>query len=468
MIDRMLFARWLLAAAAALLLASCAAPPGTAQQRPRNVIVLYADGVAATQLEFGRYSSRALRNAGFAATDSVLGQGSIGLLTTHAYESFATDSAATASAMSTGVKTTIGAIGVGPDGRPGRTAAEAAKAEGKRVGLVTTAEVYDASPAAFSVHARNRAEVAAIVDQYLALEPDVLLGGGSDQFLPEGAPGGRRKDRRDVLAAFAAKGYAVARNAAELRAAGGPRLLGLFADDAMDFEIDRAATAQPSYAEMVAAALKALEDGSPRGFFLFAENENTDTAGHRNDAAALMRDLWAFDEGVRVALEFQRRHPDTLVVVTGDHETGGLSITYAQRDLKDLSSRNRFYAGGEQLRLLAGITISLDKAQESLGQAPASADLDRLVATHFPGFALDDDLREAILKRQPLERSHADAVRNALGRMVARRTGVYWGTAGHTTEPVVVGAIGPGAERFRGYHDNTDFARILRELFGRD
>lgn len=460
---RMRFVRWL-GVAATVLLAACATAPGGAPL-PKNIIVLYADGVAATQIEFGRYSSRVLRNAGYAVTDTVLGQGSIGFLTTHPHEAFATDSAATASAMSTGVKTTIGAIGVGPDGKPERTAVEVAKAQGKRIGLVTTAEIYDASPAAFSVHTRNRGNHADIVDQYLALEPDVMLGGGSDQFLPEGTPGGKRKDRRDVLAAFVAKGYALPRNAAELRAASGARLLGLFSDDAMDYEIDRAATAQPSYAEMVTAALKALES-SPKGFFLFAENENTDTAGHRNDAAALMRDLWAFDAGVRVALEFQKRNPDTLIVVTGDHETGGLSVTYALRDLKDTSSRNRFYAGNEHLKLLSGITVSFDKASEMLGSAPTSADLDKLVATHFPGFRLDDDLREAILKRQLLERNHTDAVRNALGRMVARQTGVYWGTSGHTTEPVVVGALGPGAERLRGYHDNTDFARILRALFG--
>jgi alkaline phosphatase len=464
MIVRMPFVRWLFVAVTVFLV-SCATPPGIVQ-RPKNVIVLYADGVAVTQLEFGRYSSRVLRNSGYAVTDTVLSQGSIGFLTTHPHEAFATDSAATASAMSTGVKTTIGAVGVGPDGKPERTAVEAAKAQGKWVGLVTTAEIYDASPAAFAVHTRDRANHADIVDQYLALEPDVMLGGGSDQFLPAGASGGKRKDRRDVLSAFAGKGYAVARNAAELRTASGPRLLGLFSDDSMDFEIDRASTPQPSYAEMVAAALKSLEN-SPRGFFLFAENENTDTAGHRNDAAALMRDLWAFDEGVQVALEFQRRHPDTLIVVTGDHETGGLSITYAQRDLKDATSRNRFYAGNEHLKLLAGITISFDKAFESLGSTPTSADLDKLVSTRFPGFRLDDDLREAILKRQLLERNHTYAVRNALGRMVARQTGIYWGTSGHTTEPVVVGPIGPGAEHFRGYHDNTDFARILHALFGK-
>ena len=455
--------RWLIVVAAFVLSLS---PAANAQsQLPKNIIVLFADGAAATQFEFGRYSSRALRNAGFAVTDTVLHQGTIGFLTTHPNEAFATDSAATASAMSTGVKTTIGAIAMTPDGKPARNAAEVAKAHGKRIGLVTTAEVYDASPAAFAAHAKSRRDSSAIVDQYLALEPDVLLGGGSDYFSPAGAEGGKRKDKVDVIAAFRAKGYAVARTAAELRSAAGPRLLGLFAEQAMDSEIDRAGTTQPSFAEMTQAALKALSV-SPQGFFLFAENEGIDTTAHRNDAAALMRDLWAFDEAVRVALDFQRRSPDTLVIVTGDHETGGLSITYALKDLSDTSSRNRFYADSTHLKLLSGITISFDKALEMLGDKPTGDGLDKLLATHFPGFRLDADLREAIIKRQVLERSHSDAVRNALGRMVARQTGIYWGTSGHTTEPVIVGAIGPGAERFKGYHDNTAFGQILHTLLG--
>ena len=436
---------------AALLLALWALA-AAAQQQPKNIIVLYADGVAVTQWELGRYTSRALRNSGFAVTDVVFHKGSMGFLTTHPHEAFATDSAATASAMSTGVKTTIGAIGVGPDGKPVRTAAEVAKAHGKRLGLVTTSEIYDASPAAFSVHAKSRRDADAIVQQYLALEPDVLMGGGGDKFPPQ------------VLSAFQAKGYAVARSGAELRAAGGKRLLGLFAEESMAFAIDKN-TDEPSFADMMRASLKALA-GSPQGFFLFIENENTDTTGHRNDAAGLMRDLWAFDEALQVALEFQRTSPDTLIIVTGDHETGGLSVTYAFRDLNDTSSKNRFYAGSAHLQLLNGIDISFDKALEQLGKKPTSEGIDKLLAAHFPGFKLDADLREAILKGTLLERNFSYAVRNALGRMVSRQTGIYWGTSGHTTEPVVVGALGPGAERFRGYHDNTEFGKILHGLLG--
>lgn len=445
-------ARWLVVLA--VFLVSCAPlPPSQSSQQPKNVIIVFADGVAATQWELGRYSSRVLRQTGFAATDVVFHQGGLGFLTTHPYEAFATDSASAASAMSTGVKTTIGAIGVGPDGKPARTAVEVARAQGKRIGLVTTAEIYDASPAAFSVHAKSRRDAASIVDQYLALEPDVLLGGGADQFKPA------------HLAAFRSKGYALVRNAAELKAADAPRLLGLFAEESMAFAIDRDA-GEPSFADMMRAALKALSANSPRGFFLFIENENTDTAGHRNDAAALMRDLWAFDEALRVALEFQRGSPDTLIIVTGDHETGGLSATYAFKDLSSTSSKNRFYTGNAQLQLLNGISISFDKALEMLGKQPTDEGIDKLLAAHFPGFRLDADLREAILKGRILERNNSYPVRNALGRMVARQTGFYWGTSGHSTEPVVVGAIGPGAERFRGYHENTDFARILHGLLG--
>src|SRR6185295_3171857 len=139
---------------------------------------------------------------------------------------------------------------------------------------------------------------------------------------------------------------------------------------------------QPSFADMMRASLQALVPNSPQGFFLFIENENPDTAGHRNDAAALMRDLWAFDDGLRVALEFQRRSPDTLIIVTGDHETGGLSITYALKDLSDTSTRNRFYAGDTHLQLLNGISISFDKALGMLGEKPSNEGLDKLLAAH--------------------------------------------------------------------------------------
>ena len=90
--------------------------------------------------------------------------------------------------------------------------------------------------------------------------------------------------------------------------------------------------------------------------------------------------------------------------------------------------------------MLERITISFNALQEKLGAAPSAAALDQLLAEHYPGFRLDPDLRELILKKQPLDRSYSNVPQNTLGRMVARQTGYYWGTGGHTTEPVAVGA----------------------------
>jgi alkaline phosphatase len=431
---------------------------------PKNVIILFADGAAPTQWEFGRYTARHLRNEGFAVTDVVFRQGTLGLLSTTALNAFVTDSAAGASALSTGHKVNNFVIAMAPDGTRHPTLMQVAKSRGKRIGLVTTAAVYDASPAAFSVHAAHRGHSQSIVDQYLQLEPDVLMGGGAHYFRPAAAGGGR-KDALDVVAAFASRGWTVVRDTAALEAAPAGRLLGLFAEGDMALELDRDATREPSTAQMAAAALRMLERDNPRGFVLFVENENTDTAGHLNDAAALMHALWAFDKAVQVALEFQRRHADTLVIVVADHETGGLSPTYALRDFSQRSS-GYLSADAQNLKMLEGITLSIAGAAERLGPQPSAATLDALVAQHFPGFSLDADLREAILKRQPLERNFTNPLTAALSRMVSRQTGLYWGTSGHTPQPVAVGAIGPGARLFRGFQDNTEFAKHLQRLLG--
>lgn len=453
-----------------LVLAGCATQPAAssaAGAQPKNIIILFADGAAPVQWEFGKHSSTLLRGQPFATTDVVFREGTLGLLTTHPHGLHVTDSAAAASAMSTGYKVVNGSVSITPDGKTQKTVVQAARAAGKRIGLVTTATVYDATPAAFAINAKSRRDSQLLVDLLFALEPDVLMGGGAEYFQPKTVPGGKRSDGTDVIAAFRARGYQIARNTAELKAASGAKLLGLFADEDMDFEVDRDPAKEPSTAEMAAAALKALAQNSPNGFVLLVENENIDTAGHANDAASLMRALWAFDDAVRVALDFQRRNPDTLILVTGDHETGGFSPTYALKDLSTLSSKNRFYGGEAQFRMLERVTMSLGMVKEKLGKKPSAEVLDRLLAEHFPGFKLDADLRELLLAGKTIERNFSYVPQNILGRMVARQTGFYWGTSGHTPEPVAVGAMGPGAELFRGFQDNTDFGKHLHRLIGR-
>ena len=447
-------------------------------QTPKNIIILFADGAAATQMEFGRYSSELLRGQPFAVTSEVMRHGTLGLMSTLSNNAYVTDSAAAASAMSTGHKANNGAISTTPQGAAPATVMQDARKQGKKIGLVTTSMLYDASPAAFSVNAKSRRDYEFIVNQYLALAPEVLLGGGADYFKRDGLDGGKRKDERDMVEAFRKKGYAVAIKTADLATPlhqRNAKLLGLFADEAMDFAMDRDAAKQPSLAEMTASALKVLSAAPNPGFVLFVENENTDTAGHDNDVGALMHELWAFDDAVKVALAFRQKHPDTLVIVTGDHETGGFSPTSAKRP----KASGSLVVNADMLRVIGGFKMSFQEISDRLdAKAKAGADanavmayLSELIQNNLPGMQMDEEVRALILNKQPpslnIRHHHEPPTASAaLGLMVARQTGFYWGSSGHTSEPATVSAIGPGAALFRGYQDNTDFARNLKRLLG--
>jgi alkaline phosphatase len=451
-------------------------------QTPKNIIIMFADGVAATQLEFGRYSSELLRGQPFSVTADVMRQGVMGLMSTLSNNAYVTDSAAAASAMSTGFKANNGAISTTPQGAAPATLMQDARKQGKKIGVVTTSMLYDASPAAFSVNAKSRRDYEFIVNQYLTLAPEVMLGGGADYFKPDGMDGGKRKDAQDVVEAFRKQGYSIARKTADLAQPlnqRNPKLLGLFADDAMGFAIDRDPTKQPSLADMTASALKVLSAAPDKGFVLFVENENTDTAGHDNDVGALMHELWAFDDAVKVALAFRKRHPDTLVIVTGDHETGGFSPTSAQRAKGSRASGHSLVVNADTLRVIGEFKMSFQeisdrmdaKAKEGADRDTVMAYLADLIQHNLPGMQMDEEVRALILNKQAPSlniRHHHEppTPAPALGLMVARQTGLYWGSSGHTSEPATVSAIGPGAALFRGYQDNTDFARNLRRLLG--
>ena len=449
----------------------------TSQSKPKNIIILFADGTTASQYEFGRYSSLLLRQQAFAITDIVMKKGQIQLMKTESANYFVTDSAAAASAMSTGFKVNNGAISVLPDGSKPTTLMQFAKNSGKRIGLISTAPIYDASPAAFTVHAKSRRDNESIVSQYLELLPDVLLGGGANYFLPMSSKGGKRQDGMNVVEAFKNRGYQYVDSPSELEKASSVKLLGLFADEDLDYEIERNSEETPSLANMLSASLRVLnsKDGGNQGFVLLAENENTDSAGHNNDVAALMRDLWAFDDAVKVALDFQKNNPNTLIVVTGDHETGGFSPTYGRKNLDPAGANNYLNVSLQQLKQIELYKMSLNefsiqfkaKAKQFNSKLELSVYLDKLLTDNFPGLVIEDDLREKILVQGQLGPNSNYLPGNILALAIARQTGFYWGTSGHTPAPITVAAIGPGAEIFKGIDDNTAFAKKLRELIRR-
>lgn len=450
----------------------------TNPSKPKNIIILFADGTTSSQYEFGRYSSAQLRNKPFAITDVVMAKGNYQLMKTESANYYVTDSAAAASALSIGYKVNNGVISITPDGQTPPTLMKVAKVNGKRIGLISTAPIYDASPAAFSVHAKSRRDSEAIVSQYLELSPDILMGGGSNFFLPSSQNGGKRKDGRNIIEAFQAKGYQYINSPAGLEQINASKVLGLFAEEDLDYEIDRDAQQTPNLAQMLSSALKVLNQntsqGKNPGFVLFAENENTDTAGHHNDVAALMRELWAFDDAVQVALEFQKINPDTLIIVMGDHETGGFSPTYGRKNLGISGSTNYLNVDLLQLRQVESYKTSLSQFSEKfkaklkagLTHSQLDAYLMKQLQESFPGLLLEDDLREKILAQGQLEPNSNYLPSNILALAIARQTGFYWGSSGHTPAPITVAAIGPGSERFKGFDDNTAFAKKLKALIG--
>lgn len=444
--------------------ALAAQPQNAAPRSPKYVFVFLADGAGIAHMEITRQYNRVVHDAGLVISDKIMAQGTLGLMTTHAADSLSTDSAAAATAMAGGCKAKLGALGICADGTIAKSAVEIARGKGMRIGLVTNSTVYDASPAAFATHVPNRRQYRAIIDRYLDIAPEVLFGGGKEQFVPKTQSGGRRTDGKDLIGEFTNRGYTYVVNKRELEQVRQGKVLGLFSTSDMSFEIDRDKEAEPSVYDMTQAAIRLLHDGNSQGFFAFIESENIDTAAHLSDIAALIQDYREFDRAVGLAYDFYRKYPlDTLIVVTSDHETGGLGFTVALKDLSAGKGSNRVSATADDLKKIQSIRISLRKATEILGPNPTATALDKLMNDYFSGFTLAPDIKEAILKRQPLSRTlYLDFTANALGMMVANNTQAYWQTSGHTNHPVFIAAIGVGAERFKGYQDNIDFGKNLK------
>ena len=287
-----------------------------------SVILMIGDGMGIGQIEAAR---RAAGDFGGLTMDTLEIQD--GRLRTDDVRGRTTDSAAAATAMSTGRKTAAGGLGVNARGRSLMTIAELAMATGRAVGLVTTVSLTHATPAAFVVHVPDRNYFMPIAEQMVASGASVLLGGGAGHFLPRGAPSphaasGDRRDDRNLVEEAEAAGYSVVWSAAELAhvdADSTPLLFGLFADEEMLRPLE------PTLATMTWAAIEILSR-DPDGFFLMVEGGLIDWVCHENDAAAAIELTLGFDSAVEVALDYTRDVGNALLIVTADHETGGMQV----------------------------------------------------------------------------------------------------------------------------------------------
>lgn len=329
-------ARAVALAVVVVLPAACSALPvestaaGEREEVARNVIFLMGDGLGHAQREFLRLAIAG--PTGELAMDRLAHTGSVD--TAPAAGDQVTDSAAAATAFATGVRTTNGAVGVDVDGEPVSTVLELARDAGKATGLVTTAEVTDASPAAFAAHVGDRDLQSEIAEQYLEdARVDVILGGGALHWGPDedGSDEDGSGSHGDLVARAAELGYTHVSDAAGLETASGDRLLGLFADQEM---FQKGGEGEGSYApavplaDMTRAALGAL-GRREAGFFLVVEEDGIGEMAHQNNAALVLAAGRALEDAIAAALEFQAGHPDTLIVVAGDHETGGMQVDLA-------------------------------------------------------------------------------------------------------------------------------------------
>lgn len=292
------------------------APPDPA---PAVVILMIGDGMGKTHLELA--STYATGGANGLAIQALPHRGEIA----SASLSGVTDSAAAATAMAAGVMTLNGRIGVDREGAPVETLVETALALGLPAGLVTTAALPHATPGAFSAHRLSRQQYVDIADdQALVVRPTVMLGGGASFALPAG-PGSVRDDG-GLLAPLEDAGYTVLLDGAALTAPGTAphKLAGYFAPEHLDYVADDPGDGQPSLVQMTEAALAALDGGE--GFFLMVEGARIDMASHGNDLARMVGEMLAFDDAVAAVMSWAAGRPEVTVLVTADHETGGLEV----------------------------------------------------------------------------------------------------------------------------------------------
>jgi alkaline phosphatase len=423
--------------------------PGTPQQ-PRNVIFFIGDGMGPAYVKAYRVFADNPATPGIdpLALDSIL----VGAVATDSISESCddaeppncvlnpygvTDSASSATAYASGFDTLDGRVGADLQGQPLTSVLEQAARQGKGTGVVSTSQITHASPAAFIAHADSRGDYAHIADQFFDNQVDgkplaqVILGGGVRDF---------RRDDRDISKQLEAAGYRSVDNRAALLEADTLPLLGLFAPVGLPRHWDRPETT-PSLADMTGKAIELLA-ADEQGFFLMVEGSQIDWAGHGNDIAGVISEMEGFVEAIQRALAFAQQRDDTLVVITADHETGGLSI-----------GRDGVYAWNP-LPLRSMTSTPAAVSLQFMADADASlADLFQAAA----GFELSEAERQ-VLSASPRD---ADEAYAAMTDILNERTLSGWTSTGHTGVDVPLYATGPGSEAFSGVLQNQQLGQLL-------
>ena len=401
----------------------------------------------------------------------------VGIQYTQDATSFAPDSASTATSLSSGFKTHSGVIGMGIDKTTkGTTIAEMLRDKGWKIGIVSTVTINHATPAAYYAHVASRNDYYEIGLQMAASDFDYFGGGSVNQ-----ADNGDKSiyevledngylvtnDRDTILSLNSDSGKVYAYSPV------------LQDDGAMMYALD-AEDDQLQLKDFVRKGIDVLDNET--GFFMMVESGKIDWAGHANDALANIYDTLAFDEAIQVAVEFAKQHPEeTLIVVTGDHETGGMTIGYAATGYDTAFDilRNQkcsFVAFDEMVaeRIAAGdfsFDVLMDMVKENFGLvAPGeSAEVEALVMNDYEYARLQKAYDDAMSGNvdgyeESLLYGGYNPISVTLTHIINNKAGIGWTSYAHTGLPVPVYAYGEGAEAFIGSYDNTQVALRLMDL----
>lgn len=402
---------------------------------PRRIILMIGDGMGVPAVSAAAYAK--------GSALQMLQLRHAGLMRTHEHEFLTTDSAASATAYATGEKAHFEAVSVTPgtDVAHEEDAAhhlehmvQVAKQAKWRTGLVATSRINHATPAAFAAHRSHRGRYEEIALDMSRSGVDVMLGGGSKFFT-------QRVDGQDLLATMRADGYTIATDAEQVREAvkTSSRVIGLLHDK----DMPRVMTGERamSLAQMTELAIKALDRDQPEGFFLMVEGSQIDWAEHALDGPWTVAETLDFDEAVGEARRYAAGRDDTLVIVTADHETGGLSvfdegaIAASVKALGGVDAANaRVGAPGEAPSPAAISTVALGEGE----LVPAEA-VDRAMTLTFGYLSL-------------------------ASRPLWQQRGFL---ATHTAAMVPLFTQGPGAEAIAQVTDNADLGRTLRQLIAK-
>lgn len=438
-------------------------PAATGQQtvqssggQAKNIIFLVADGNGAGTLGLAHHWK--LRQSGMPLNWTQLLQRAdlrLCLQDTASASSPVTDSAAAATAWGSGQRVNNGSINYSTKGEPLKPIMRYAKEAGLATGLVTTCRITHATPAGFASNSSKRGDERRILDCYYNNEIDVLLGGGSRMFKSVNPD----SFLADYFEAFTAKGYTLTRSKTALKKARkASKLLGIFSSSHIPYAIDRkygpGHASVPSLTEMFEAALASLEE-APKGFLLQVEAGRVDHAGHANDAAAILHETLEFDNTIELATKYIADHPDTLLIVTSDHGTGGCQLNGWGPSYVD---------SGPALDRVNGIKGSFE-ALESHFKKSGRFDADYF--TEMTGLVVSSDQAAQVQKLidenvKYLSSAMTDLFEDALLELTA----VGWTSNNHTSECVELLAFGPGSEQIPFFVKNYEMFQVMRHSLG--